>query len=64
MKTIKMTPTWKQVMPLMLVCWGNDDLSMDSRTELRIEFDRLAEAADKWNALQAANAEAIAKVQS
>ena len=54
MKTIKMTPTWKQIIPLMLLCWENDELSVDSRTELRIEFDRLAEAADKWNEMQKA----------
>lgn len=64
MKTIKMTPTWKQIIPLMLLCWENDELGVESRTELRIEFDRLAEAADKWNEMQKANAAAVELVQS
>ena len=58
-KTIDMTPTWKQVLPMMIMCIENPDLMPESRIDLRLEFDRMAEAADKFNALQQANQAAV-----
>lgn len=44
MKTIKATPTWRALLPVML------EVSRDGcPPDIRREFERMAEAADLWN---------------
>jgi hypothetical protein len=57
-KTIDCTPTWVGLMPLYLEVLAEQG----AFCELRVEFMRMAQAADRYNELQAANAAAIAKV--
>jgi hypothetical protein len=58
-KTVKIIPSWRAWLPMMLLCVENDDLSLTSRRELHEEFARMAEAADKFNELQRANQAAV-----
>ena len=61
--TIDNTPTWSVLTPMMLLVYSTTD-NMATKKEMAIEFDRMAEAADRYNQQQAQNKAAIDLVNS
>jgi hypothetical protein len=47
--TIDMTPTWRDLLPAMLALMEQRKLPALTRSDVRREFARMAQAADKWN---------------
>jgi hypothetical protein len=54
METIDCTPTWEGLLPMMIYMLDPKNVQKDKREEVRAnitaEFQRMAQAADKWNA--------------
>ena len=61
--TVDITPTWTSLVGVMLLVHSTTEHAA-TKADMETEFRRMAEAADKYNEMQASNAEAIAKVQS
>ena len=61
--TIDMTPTWSALTPMMLLVYSTTD-NMKTKKEMAEDFDRMAEAADRYNQQQAQNKAAIDLVNS
>tara|TARA_R110002020_G_scaffold150679_1_gene327502 strand:+ start:289 stop:480 length:192 start_codon:yes stop_codon:yes gene_type:complete len=47
-KTVDMTPTWSDILPLMLA--GLNNSTQQGHGAIEQQFGQMAEAADKWNA--------------
>lgn len=51
-KTIDLTPTWSDILPVMLAVIQNPDAPQESRTVMFAELGRMAKVADRYVAFQ------------
>lgn len=49
-KTVDVTPSWEGLVPVMLQLWSQERAATQTRWDIKQEFIRMAQAADKWNA--------------
>ncbi|MGO1069472.1 hypothetical protein [Lysobacter sp. CA199] len=55
MQTIALTPTWRDVLPILLTVLIEG--TAEGKREARVELERMAKAADLWNASNAKDGE-------